>query len=196
MVGGLIVYNILRKRRKHKKYATAKDLQAIPVEVESEEFNGNMLIDTNENVIAKYKKIEKSDYDIPFYKVINEQEQKGIYSAQGEKIAECQYSDIFIEDLDIAGSEHVIVAKKEDTSIDIYGENGTFICSVPAGYAKEGYGYDGVNVEGYQGDKVLKVEYGNVKKLFSIELAKELSAEEYKDYKDGILEFPQNAIPK
>lgn len=157
------------------------------VEVDTEEFTGNMLIDIEENVIFKYKGIEKKDEaDIEIYIVTDDEGKKGIYSLSGKVISECQYEDIFINDIDVSGMHGVIVAKKEDTSLDIYSCDGSLICSVPAGFAEEGYGYDGVSVDGYRDIDILEVKYGNVAKLYDIKSSKELSVNEYEDYSQGM----------
>lgn len=148
------------------------------VEVYSPEFQGYQLIDAAEKVVVQYARIEKKRVmDNVFYMVMDENEKKGVLNSKGEVVAECKYDDVYILDDNQSHWEDIIFCKMEDTAVDIFDKNGTFLCHIPAGYVTADYGYRGVSFSNV--DNVLMVEYGN--EVIEVVVEEEKSQKPYED---------------
>lgn len=162
------------------------------VEVNNDDYSGYMLIDKDENVIVKAKEMEyfeyyRNDETIVAYRTINEERQSGIYGPKGEKIADFQYEYVMKADIDWAEFD-VIVGKKEDTSVDIYSLDGKLVCNVPAGYAQDGYGFDGISIGTHRSEEnILRIEYGDVVKLIRMDTYEELPVDKFDNYYNGVV---------
>ena len=158
------------------------------VEVKNEDFNGQMLIDANQKEIVRCQKIkEERNAGISIYVTTDENNKKGLYSLEGDKIADCKYNEIHFADLNISRSEGAIVAKYEDTSVDIYSSYGKYVYTVPAGYTDESYGFSGISVNSHIGDEsIIEIKYGDTIKLFDAKTCKELDYKTFEHYRNGI----------
>lgn len=159
------------------------------VDIKDDNFSGQALIDAAKNEIVRGHKIKETiDASIPLYIITDDNDKLGIYSYDGEKISECKYKEVFTTDLTISGFDHAIVAKYEDTSVDIFSYDGQFIYNVPAGYATKEYGYSGISTNAYMGDaNIIEVKYGDIVKLFDARTGAELELTKFQDYSRGCI---------
>ncbi|MGN0375264.1 MAG: hypothetical protein ACI4EN_07155 [Butyrivibrio sp.] len=156
------------------------------VSVRNDDYSGDMLIDTDENIIARYDEIKKIEFDDRlFYQVKDSNKNYGILDEKGNIILECKYTYVEIED-EVRGfipDNYLFMAQNNDNSVEIYKSDRQLLYTVPAG-SVDRYFSDLYLRESRDG--IVEIFYGDTAKFFHIESGKEVDEEFAGDFDGGL----------
>lgn len=149
----------------------------------------HMLIDVDEKVLLEEGDIKTYHYTDGTYYVIKKNGKLGLYNSKIEKVFDCDYVDINLKGTEM--SPDLIMAEKEDTTVDVYTHEGQLLMTIPAGYSLGSF-YD-IDANEYIG--MYKIRYGGEYKYFNSATLEEITEDESKilnkglTVEDGIINF-------